>query len=325
MKRMAVWLAAAVALGVLPLLMPTVYFRHLLVMALIFAVYALGYNVQFGYAGLFNLGPSAFLGVGAYVSAIGATRYHWSFWTSIVAGAAVATVLAVALGTLTLRTRGPHFAMMTLGLGQVLYLLVTNTVDLTRGPLGISGIPSPTLHLLGSSFSFNNELRYYYLALAFLVVMYVLLEAALRSRAGSAWHCVRENENLAAALGISPFPAKLAAFTCGSVMSAVAGSLYAHYIHLVTPELLSVPYVVTVLIMVVVGGQGTFLGPVLGSVLFIMIPEGLRVAQNLRMAAFGLLLLVFIMFLPEGLTPFLTRMRWWRAAITPPGTDPGQQ
>jgi branched-chain amino acid transport system permease protein len=118
---------------------------------------------------------------------------------------------------------------------------------------------------------------------------------------------VRENEDLASALGVDPRTAKISAFVFGSLLASAAGALYAHYIHLVTPEMLSVHYVVVVLIMVVVGGQGTFYGPLLGAVLFTIVPEGLRFTENFRMAIFGLLLLVFILFLPEGLGPMVSR------------------
>jgi branched-chain amino acid transport system permease protein len=317
MKRFAVLIAVLVLAGLLPLLMPTDFFRHLLVMSVIFAMLALGYNAQFGYAGLFNMGHAAFFGIGAYASAIMATRFGWPFVAGLSLGATVSGLVAAALGSLTLRTRGPHFAMMTLGLGQVLYLIFANAVELTRGPLGISGIPAPEIEFFGYAVRFDNELSFYYVALLSLVIAYLIFDAILNSRLGSAWRCVRDNEDLAAALGVNPSWAKMSAFIFGSILAAVAGSLYAHYIRLVTPELLSVQYLVMVLIMVVVGGRGTFFGPVLGAVLFTMIPEGLRFTESMRMAIFGLLLLIFVLFLPEGIGSYLSRTgaqitRKWR-------------
>lgn len=272
-------------------------------MCVIFSMMALGYNAQFGYTGLFNLGHSAFFGIGAYASAI-LTTAGLPYLAGLVVGLLVSGVVALAMGLLTLRSRGPQFAMMTLGLGQVLYLVAMNWVEVTRGPLGISGVPTPDLF---GFLSFGDEITYYYLALAHLVAGYLIFRAILNSRVGSAWQCVRENEALASALGVDPRSAKVSAFVFGSMLASVAGTLYAHYIHLVTPDMLAIHYVVVVLIMVVVGGQGTFYGPVLGAILFTIIPEGLRFTENLRMAVFGMLLLVFVLFLPEGLGPSLAR------------------
>jgi branched-chain amino acid transport system permease protein len=301
----SVLVLAGLAILVMPFLMPGEFFQHLLVMSVIFSLFSLGYNAQFGYAGLFNLGHSAFFGLGAYASAILTTGPGLPYVVGLAVGLVLSAMIALGMGLLTLRTRGPQFAMMTLGLGQVLYLVAINWVDLTRGPLGISGVPSPALP--GGLLTFDHEVSFYYLALAHLLIAYLMLRAILNSRVGSAWLCVRENEDLASALGVDPRTAKIGAFVFGSLLASAAGTLYAHYIHLVTPEMLSVHYVVIVLIMVVVGGQGTFYGPVLGAVLFTIVPEGLRFTQNLRMAIFGLLLLVFVLFLPGGLGPMFTR------------------
>ena len=289
----------------LPALVASDFIQHLLVMSLIFSLLSLGYNVQFGYCGLFNLGHAAFFGIGGYASAYFATAHGIPYLGGLAIGLALSATIALAMGLLTLRTRGPQFAMMTLGLGQVLFLVAMNWADITRGPLGISGIPAPRLDVGSFSLAFDDERSYYYFALFHLIVVFLILHAFLASRVGSSWFCVRENEDLAAALGVDPRTAKISAFVFGSLVASVAGSLYAHYIHLVTPGMLSVHYMVIVLIMVVVGGQGTFYGPVLGAVLFTVVPEALRFTDNMRMAAFGLLLLMFVLFLPNGLSPVI--------------------
>lgn len=299
----------ALVVVLLPFVVPGQFFQHLLVMSVIFGLFAVGYNAQFGYAGLFNLGHSAFFGIGAYSSAVLTTTPGMPYVIGLAAGMVLSALVSLGMGLLTLRTRGPQFAMMTLGLGQVLYIIAMNWVTLTRGPLGISGVPSPAL--LGSMLIFDNEVSYYFFALVHLVIAYLLMWAILNSRTGSSWLCVRENEDLASALGVDPRKAKISAFVFGSLLASAAGSLYAHYIHLVTPELLSVQYVVIVLIMVVVGGQGTLFGPVLGAFLFTVVPEALRFTDNLRMALFGLLLLIFVLFFPAGLGPVFGRIGKW--------------
>jgi branched-chain amino acid transport system permease protein len=298
-----------------PALISSAFIQHLLVMSLIFTLFALGYNVQFGYSGLFNLGHAAFFGIGGYSSAYFATSYGLPYVAGLFIGLVISASIALAMGLLTLRTRGPQFAMMTLGLGQVLFLVAMNWAEVTRGPLGITGIPSPTLELGSFRLAFDDEVSYYYFALIHLIAVFLLLRAFLNSRLGSSWLCVRENEDLAAALGVDPRRAKITAFVFGSLVASVAGSLYAHYIHLVTPGMLSVHYMVIVLIMVVVGGQGTFYGPVLGALLFTVVPEALRFTDNMRMAVFGLLLLVFVLFLPNGLSPMISNL-WKRLGET---------
>jgi len=295
----------AVAAALLPAVMPSEFFRHLLVMTVIFGLFSVGYNAQFGYAGLLNLGHAAFFGIGGYVSAIATLNYGLSVWAGFALGILISAVLAFLVGLLSLRMRGAQFAMMTLGLGQLIYLFVINSIDLTRGPLGISGIPAPVIDLFGWRVVFDNERNYIVLALAFLLAACLALRAILNSRLGSAWQCVRENEDLAAALGINAGTARITAFVFGSVLAAMAGGLYAHYIRLVTPELLSVHYTVMALIVVVIGGQGSFFGPILGAVLFTIVPEALRFTADMRMAVFGLLLLGFVMFLPDGLAPYV--------------------
>lgn len=303
MKQINGLLLLAVAAAILSLFLPSEFFRHLVVMTVIFGLFAAGYNAQFGYAGLLNLGHAAFFGLGAYVSAISTLHWGWSVWLGFVLGMLVAAILALLVGLLSLRMRGAQFAMMTLGLGQLCYLFVINSVDLTRGPLGISGVPVPVMELGGLRIAFDDERSYIFLALAFLLVACLALRAILNSRLGSAWQCVRENEDLAASLGINAGVARITAFIFGSVLAAAAGGLYAHYIRLVTPELLSVHYTVMALIVVVIGGQGSFFGPLIGAVMFTIVPEALRFTADMRMALFGLLLLGFVLFLPDGLAP----------------------
>lgn len=317
MRQITGLFALAAMAAALSLFLPSEFFRHLVVMTVIFGLFAAGYNAQFGYAGLLNLGHAAFFGLGGYVSAIATLNWGLSVWLGFLLGMVVAAALALLVGLLSLRMRGAQFAMMTLGLGQLLYLFVINSVDLTRGPLGISGIPVPVIELGSLRIVFDDERSYIFLALGFLLVACLALRAILNSRLGSAWQCARENEDLAAALGINAGLARITAFVFGSVLAAAAGGLYAHYIRLVTPELLSVHYTVMALIVVVIGGQGNFFGPLLGAVLFTIVPEALRFTADMRMAVFGLLLLGFVLFLPDGLAPFVRnlarRLRFNRA------------
>lgn len=317
MRQITGLFALAAVAAVLSLFLPSEFFRHLVVMTVIFGLFAAGYNAQFGYAGLLNLGHAAFFGLGGYVSAIATLNWGLSVWLGFMLGIVIAAVLALLVGLLSLRMRGAQFAMMTLGLGQLFYLFVINSVDLTRGPLGISGIPVPVIELGSLRLAFDDERSYIFLALGFLLLACLALRAILNSRLGSAWQCVRENEDLAAALGINAGVARITAFIFGSVLAAAAGGLYAHYIRLVTPELLSVHYTVMALIVVVIGGQGNFFGPLLGAVLFTIVPEALRFTADMRMAVFGLLLLGFVLFLPDGLAPFVRdlgrRFRFSRA------------
>jgi len=295
--RRAAGLAVALAALVLPLLLRGAYHRHVLVLAGLFVLMALGFDLVLGYLGELLLGHAAFFGIGAYTTALLTRIFDVPFPVDLVLAAIGTGVFGFLIGAPSLRLKGPYFAIVTFGFAEILRLIVLNWTSVTRGPMGLPDIPHAHL----GSFVIATELGYYYVVLALIGLAIVVTRRLLDSTVGHAFLAIRENDELAAAVGIATFRMKLVAFVIGTMMTGAAGSVYARYVHFVDPTALSFYYTVTVVSMVIVGGQGSVAGTVLGALVFTLVPEYLRVAERARLVIFGALLMVAIVFLPEGL------------------------
>jgi branched-chain amino acid transport system permease protein len=298
---------AALALLTLPLWLGNPYHQHVVIMAGIFTILALSLNLLLGYTGQLSLGHAAFFGIGAYTSSLLALRLDWSFWLGLPAAAVAAGLAGWAIGRLALRLRGAYFVLVTISFAGVISLVSVNWMDLTNGPLGLPGIPAPQLPGL----SFRAKHAYYYLVLAAAAGSYLVCHRLVHSRLGRAFLALRENEPLAESVGVDPTRTLVLAAMVSAAMAGVAGSLYAHYTRFVSPEVFLFSYTVTMVIMVVAGGKGTLAGPVVGAVLFTVLPEALReaVAWQWQMLAYGVLLVLLVFFLPRGIVPALQAWR----------------
>ncbi len=296
---------ATLALTV-PLWIPSPYVLHILIMAAIFAVLALSLNLLLGYTGQLSLGHAAFFGIGAYTSALLTLRREWSVWPAIVAAAVTAGVAGWAIGRISLKLRGAYFVLVTISFAGVVSLVSQNWMDLTNGPLGLPGVPAPAI----GSWSLHTKSSYYYLVLLVAALAYLVCRRLVRSRVGRAFVALRENEALAASVGVDGVRYLVLATVVSAAMAGVAGALYAHYTRFVSPEVFLFSYTVTMVIMVVGGGKGTLAGPVVGAVLFTALPEALRAAVSWQwqMVTYGALLLVFVYVLPRGLVPALAAL-----------------
>lgn len=304
-------LAMAIAL---PWVLTGKYHWHLLVLAGIFVLMALGLDLILGYLGELSLGHAAFFGVGAYSTAILTREFAVPFPTDLILACVISGLFGLAIGYPSLRLKGPYFAMVTLGFSEILRLVALNWVAVTRGPMGLPDIPSPALF----GFVFDSGLRYYYLVLAVVIVATLITRRMLVSVLGYAFLATRENDELALAVGVSPFRCKVIAFWVGTMFTGAAGSLYARYVHFVDPSALSFFFTYTVAAMVIIGGQGSIRGTIIGAVAFTLLPEYLRVNETYRLPAFGLLVILSIIFMPEGINGLLercqTRLRGRHAA-----------
>ena len=254
-------------------------------MAGIFTILALSLNLLLGYTGQLSLGHAAFFGIGAYTSALLTLRLEWSFWLAVWPAAALTAGLAGwAIGRLALKVRGAYFVLVTISFAGVISLVSVNWMDLTNGPLGLPGVPAPSL----ASLSLRTKPAYYYLVLIAAGAVVPGLHRLVSSRPGRAFLALRENEALAESVGVDPTHTLVLAAVVSAAMAGVAGSLYAHYTRFVSPEVFLFSYTVTMVIMVVAGGKGTLLGPVVGALLFTVLPEALREADGLAVAAAGL-------------------------------------
>jgi branched-chain amino acid transport system permease protein len=305
--RRLVQLAILAAALFVPVAMTDPYWLNLLVQTIIFSILALSLDVIIGHMGQFSFGHQVFFGVGAYTTAILNVKAHWPVWFSMPCGIASAGILGVLVGAVALkRTRGLYLAIITLGVGQIVWLVARNWYSLTGGISGIPMIDPVTIDIPGvGSATLGSETSYYYFALAALVLTIYLVPVWKGSRSGQAVAAIRNNEQLAESVGIDTFRYYLGAFVFAATLAGLAGVVYAHFVQQVSPQGLSLYYMFWLLVMVVVGGSGTTVGPILGAGVFVFVPEFLEAAQEFRMVAFGVLLLVTIIFLPKGIYPTL--------------------
>lgn len=311
------WNQAAIILLVLalPWIFQSAYSRHILVSAGIFALLSIGLNFVMGFMGQTPFGYPVFFGIGAYTTALGFMYLHTNFWHGLIAAPLAAGIFEFLIGYPSLRLRGHYFAIVTLAFAEIVGLILNNWVSFTRGSMGIPGIPSPRVVIPGLiDFSINREVRWYYLVVGLCALCLLATRNLLHSHLGESLLAIRENEDLAEAVGINSFRYKLSAFIIGAVMGGVAGCVYAHYYNLVSPDLVGFYYITTIFAMVIIGGRGTLLGPVLGAILFTALPEYLRAAKTMRLVIFGLIMLLGVIYMPRGIYGLIVdiRERWSR-------------
>jgi ABC-type branched-subunit amino acid transport system permease subunit len=287
----APWLVAAVAPG------QQRYIVHVLVYTALFAALALSYDLVVGHVGALSLAHPAFFGVGAYTAAILATRLGWPFLVDVVAAVVVAGAVAAVAGVPLFRLTEHAFAVGTLGFAVVTWIVATNWVEVTRGPLCITGIPKPVTTLPA----------WYWLSLTMLGAVLLLYRGLTTFRLGRALHAVRDNEPLASLAAIDPLRYRMLAFTVGGALAGGVGAVYAHYLSVFCPEEMTVALTVNLLVIVFLGGVGTLRGVLVGAVLFTALPEVLRLAPTWRLVIYGCLLLVIVIRSPAGLDGLLSR------------------
>jgi branched-chain amino acid transport system permease protein len=296
-------LVALAALIVVPNFLKN-YGIHMFTTWLVFIIATMGLNLTVGYAGQKSLGHAAFFGIGAYTVAI-FLKAGLSFWLGLPVAALFCFVVGLALGFPALRVQTIYLAFATLGFNTALWLVMRNEEWLTGGTFGINNIARPSL----GGISFDGNLAYYYLVLSFTVVLALLLWGLLRSPWGKAFTALRDNAIRAESLGIDTRSYTLLSFAIGAVYAGVAGGLYASQVQFIDPALFTVGASIMMYLMVVVGGPGYFLGPVLGSAVGVVLPEWLRFAQAWYLFVFGAAVVVLMIWLPDGLLSIPDRLK----------------
>jgi len=281
-------------------------FLHLCIMIAIYIIFALSLNLEVGYTGLFNFGHVAFFGIGAYTSAL-LTLHRVPFELSLLLALAMACLWGFLLSLPSLRLRGDYFGIATLGFGEIIRMVFQNEVWLTKGPMGLPGIPKPTLF----SYRFATLHLYLSLVLAFTILTFLILRVILRSPFGRVLKAIREDEIAAATLGKNVLRFRIKSFVIGSLFAGLAGALWAHYTTFISPGDFTLLETILVLLIVVLGGKGTEWGPVLGAIVLIFFQESLRFLRlpaewtrhlaPLQQMIFGGLLILLMIFRPEGL------------------------
>lgn len=302
----------AVLLLLVPVLVSDPYVLHIAIYVGINVMLVSGLNLLVGYMGLLSLGHGAFWGLGAYTSALLAVRLGVGFWLGLPAAGVLAALASCLLGYLILRVRGHRFVIITLAFQEIVRLVHYNWVSLTNGQNGISGVPAPTISVPGlPEVSFFPKEHFYYLVLALAALTVYACYRLVNSHVGRALVAVRENENLAESVGVNTFRYSMMAFAVGAFFAGLAGSLYAHYSRYVSPDMFEFIHIVEMLIMILMGGRGTIVGPVVGAVIFTALPESLRfvgLSPAAQWIALGLILVLGILYVPEGIVPRATRL-----------------
>ncbi|QEN86039.1 branched-chain amino acid ABC transporter permease [Labrys sp. KNU-23] len=326
MNRFIPLIALAFFLSV-PLWLTDQYYLHTLVVCGIFMLAAMSLNLLLGYTGQLSLGHVAFFGIGAYVSALTSlgfsvsifgyqiTHEPWPPVVGIVLGGAVAGLCGYLIGKLAFRVRGAYFVIVTVSFAEVIRLIALNWVELTNGPLALPGIPPLTLGFepIGYATLWSKAANYY-VVLAFIVVTYVIIKRLIDSPYGRAMIALRENETLATSVGISVTRYLVLAAVFAGTIAGVSGTLYAHYIQIIDPMIFMFLNTVTMVIMVITGGKGTLAGPVVGGLIFGIMPVILRkyVGPEVQWILYGALMILIVFVLPEGIVPAIER--WFSRA-----------
>ncbi|MCD2166877.1 high-affinity branched-chain amino acid ABC transporter permease LivM [Comamonas koreensis] len=291
-------------------------------LALIYVMLGLGLNIVVGFAGLLDLGFVGFYAVGAYTYALLFHWAGWSFWEALPLSGAAAALFGFLLGFPVLRLRGDYLAIVTLGFGEIIRLLLVNLVDFTGGPDGISGIPKPTLfgfeltrtasqegaqtlqQLMGIEFNTMHMVVFLYLlALGLALVTLWISNRLIRMPIGRAWEALREDEVACRSLGMNPTKIKLSAFTLGAMFAGFGGAFFAARQGIVSPESFSFIESALILAIVVLGGMGSQIGVVVAAILITVLPELAREFSEYRMLIFGLVMILMMVWRPQGLFP----------------------
>jgi branched-chain amino acid transport system permease protein len=307
--RPALLLLAAVALA-FPFLVST-YQVNIMVTALMYVMLGLGLNIVVGQAGLLHLGYAAFYAAGAYTYAL--LNYHFGvgFWLALPLGGVVAALFGILLGFPVLRLRGDYLAIVTLGFGEITRLVLENWNAFSFGPSGISGIPRPGF------FGVEMNLQYatiylYFLMIALCIFTIFVVRRLQDSRIGRAWLALREDEIACQAMGIDKTKAKMTAFALGSTWAGLVGVIFAAKTTFVNPASFTFLESAMILSMVVLGGMGSILGVVLGAFTLVLLPEYLRVFSDYRMLLFGTIMVIMMVFRPQGIVSGIRRTYEYR-------------
>jgi branched-chain amino acid transport system permease protein len=314
-KTILIWLVALIVLAVLPLFVSASYILHILILAMVYSVLASSWNLVAGYTGIFSFAHHAFFGIGAYASALMVLNLGMNPWLGLIAGGVVATMFALLIGLPVLRIKSlPHMAIVTLGFGEIVRIVTSNLTEFTRGELGLFGIkslPSFVLPWIGKlNFAPSNKIAYYYTALVLMALVTGVIYLIIHGRMGLAFKAIRDNQDAARALGISVTRYTLTSFCIGAFMAGMTGSFYAHYTRILTPSsVMDMTVMVEILAKTLIGGFGTFLGPIIGSFGITILLESLRDLGSYRLIVYGLALIAVILFFPKGLASFTGRSK----------------
>ena len=304
-RREISYLGLAILVALVPLVVTDNYLLHLFIMTSIWVMLSTNFNVILS-AGQLSLGQIAFFGIGAYTSGILAVKLQVPFLAAMLAGGVFSALMGLFIGRITLKMRGSHFVLVTFAFGEICRLVATNWVKLTNGPMGLRNIPPPAIEFTGTfRFDFTDFRSQCYLALVLTLATISVAYRLRYSRYGRAFTALKSAEDLAESVGISHYKFVTMAVLTSTFLTGLTGSFYAHYTALVSPEIFAFANMVNLLIMVIGGGRNSIAGPMVGALVFTLLPEFLRAFQVYRMLLFGALLTLIVIFMPQGIVPRL--------------------
>lgn len=284
------------------------YLIHLAILVAIYAILALSLNLAVGYTGILSVTHAAFFGLGAYTTAILTTRYDLNFFLTVLIGVLLTGVVSLLIGAVLSKFRGDFVALGSVGFNMIVWSIFLNWQELTRGPLGIPGIKRPEFGIWNMEYSFTSNLSFLILTFTFLLIIFFVCRFIERSSFGRVLKAIREDEEALQIFGYRALHYKLAIFTIGAGMAAVAGSLFAAYITFIDPSTFTINESIFLLSAVILGGLASNRGAVIGVVALILLPEFLRfigfpsdIAAQMRQAVYGVMLIVLMLYRPQGL------------------------
>ena len=288
---------------ILPFLVKDKYWMHTIILMCIWSIAAISLNLIMGYTGQANLAMGGFFGIGAYATALLMLKVGLGFWEALVLSAFLSSVIGFLIGLPTLRSTGHYFCIATLCFNAIVFIVMERWEALTRGPRGLMGIPLPSpIELpLGLTVDFTSLNSKYYLVLFFLSITLFISHRIVNSLVGRSFIAVRESEELTSSIGINPMKTKVLSLVVSVFLCSISGSLYAVYIGFLDPEISSYEVTFEVLLYVVIGGIGTISGPILGTIVVTLLSETLHYLGSYRLVAYGLVLILVIIFIPHGI------------------------
>ncbi len=298
-----IYIPSLIAIAVFVVAFPFVfsmYHTDIMITALIYVMVGLGLNIVVGLAGLLDLGYVAFYLVGAYSYALLNYHYGLGFWAALPIGAGFATIFGVMLGFPVLRLRGDYLAIVTLGFGEIIRLVMENWNEFSFGPSGIANIPRPGF--FGVEFSLRGSTIYIYFIIVALTLFTIFVVNRLQdSRIGRAWIALREDEIACQAMGIDKRKTKLTAFALGATWAGMGGVVFAAKTTFINPASFTIWESIIILCIVVLGGMGSIIGVIIGALVLKLLPEYLRAFSEYRMLVFGAILVIMMVFRPGGI------------------------
>jgi branched-chain amino acid transport system permease protein len=301
----ALWSMGVIVLVTLPLILPP-YYVGLVVKMMVFALFAMSLDLLLGYAGMPSLGHAAYFGMAAYTTGLLALKAGWTVWLALPAGIAMAALTSVVFGLLALRTRGSYFLMITLALSQVLWGIAFGWRSLTGGDDGLPEVPRPDLSL---PWSMSDNTPFYYFVLLFFVVGTLVLVRIVASPFGYILRGIRESETRMLVLGYNVWRYKLVAFVVAAAFAGLAGCLYVYFNRFVSPDYVHVVRSAEVLLMVILGGAGTLIGPAVGATLIVLLENLISTYTERWVTVLGIIYVLVALLAPNGIAGLIASLR----------------